>query len=49
VLVRRRFRFSTPEERVFAGETVRTIRFVDSPWNGTVIGAGVVAAVVAVL
>lgn len=39
VLVRRRFRFSRPEARGFARDSVTTIQIVDSTWNGAVLGA----------
>ena len=49
VLARKRFRFSRPQERVFASELVRTVQFVDSAWNGALIGAAVSLGVVAVM
>lgn len=49
VIVRKRFRFSRPQAREFDGDSVRTIRIVDSTWNGGLLGAAAAAGVLAAL
>lgn len=49
VILRKRFRFSRPQAREFDGDSVRTIRIVDSTWNGGLLGAASAAGVLAAL
>ena len=49
VLVRRRFRFARPEARGFAGESITTIRIVDSTRNGTMLGGAAAVGMLAAL
>ena len=49
VLVRKRFRFSRPETRSFAGESITRIRIVDPTRNGGMLGAAAAVGLLAAL